>query len=120
MDYQEDVAKYRKKSQKKTPKKSKHKHDYQPCVLQYSRDEFDKAHGFTPTGIKEIIGSYCPVCGKIGDVDWPAWFIWKWSVNGNGGNSVPTEEALRQLNPETRTIPTFWAGDMFAKYVEIK
>lgn len=120
MDYQEDVAKYRKKSQKKTPRKSKHKHDYQPCVLQYERAEFDKVHGFTPTGIEERVGSYCPICGKIGEVDFIRWWFTAWNQEHSTCWSEPTEEAKRELNPETRTLPTFWAGDMFAKYVDIE
>lgn len=120
-DYEEVQRNQRQKiSRAKPPKKSKHKHVYEPCILEYNGLRFSKEHGMTYDKPEAKISAYCPVCGKIGDVeDRDRWIAnvksggWYWS-------SEPTEEYVRELNPETRTLPTFWVDDpYFPKFVTL-
>ena len=77
----EKDAPYKKKKKKKKPVRSDHKHDYAPCVFSwketplcgdYPRKEYE-AHA---------VGSYCSICGKIGDMH----YLWKgeWADDYDG------------------------------------
>ena len=59
-----EISKYLKQKESnvsKANKKSKHKHQYQECLLQY---EFNFAG---KKCINTSLSSYCTICGKIGD-----------------------------------------------------
>ncbi len=113
----EDVPKYRKKSQKKTPKKSNHKHEWENCVYETDSVGYSKEKGFYKTA-ELTIGKYCPICGKIGvigDQDYrintsqnPRFFHMEWS-----------EKALKEFNPVTRTLPFFRINQFKDKFVEM-
>lgn len=62
----DEVPKYRKKAVKKTPKKARHKHQYEPVVIKYLNiyKSFEKERGFIP-GIDFCCGSKCSVCGRV-------------------------------------------------------
>lgn len=117
----DDVAKHRKKSKRSVGKKSNHKHNYQPCVFEYPKIVIDKAHGIVNSDEPEFsMGEYCPVCGKIGSTG-RKWFT---HVPIKPGSHIvrlePIEEAKRELDPTTRTLPTFALRDRFLqKYVEL-
>lgn len=62
-----EIPRYRKKSQKRPPKKADHKHDFSRKVIlrghtRYAR--FNTAHGFVG-GEEYAAGSQCPVCGRV-------------------------------------------------------
>lgn len=99
---EDEEVKYRKKKQHRPPKKSKHKHDYQPCMLRAPVPSFDKVHGMVPI-YKLVKASYCTICGKIEDYDF---------VNLIIETGIKEEEIL--------TLPTFTVKDLFlAKYVNL-
>ena len=115
----DDVPRYKKKKAKKTPVKSDHKHESANCVFEVESIRFDKIHGIVPA-TRLVIGTYCPICGRIrsswneaywtpGDrLDTGAWRSGHWS-----------EEAEKEFDPETRTLPFFQIKDFFTqKYVE--
>lgn len=126
-DYGADVNEttpYKKKSTGNTPKKSKHKHVYEPCILSYPDDWWEKAHlrrrhvSRTP-----IFSSYCPVCGKIGAIkDRARWYKNETVFTGNiqWTRSVLTDEGEREMNPRTRTLAYFEIDDPFVKFVELE
>lgn len=120
-EYFDDTPRYRKKSTAKAPKKSKHKHLVEPCVIEYPLDWHRKAH--ERNGEKNIsIGGYCPVCGKIGSLkDKSRWYGKDTVFIGNYQltETVATEEGEKELDPKTRTLPTFYIDDPFAKFVEL-
>lgn len=124
MDYIEEVPKYKKKSKAKSPKKADHKHIFEPCILEYNfpYGKLEEGKGFQPISQTRIDG-YCPICGKVGPIDMERWWKTDKPLNSRnfGFQTEPTEEALRELNPETRTLPTFDVGDdwIFPKYVDI-
>lgn len=120
MIYEEESVRHKKRSKAKPPKKADHKHLFEPCVLEYKSRRFDKAHGMVCDEPDARIDSYCPVCGKIGGLlDESRW--WKWERFHSYWKHERTEEAVRELSPETRTLPTFFIEDgWFAKYVELK
>ena len=122
MNYEEEIPRYRKKSKAKPPKKSKHKHVYEYCIIERPADWYKKEHERSGE-VKAEINTYCPICGKVGDVeDWDRWV----KHEPNDGRPfrylipTPTEEYAREKNPETRTLPTFWSEDIFPKFVDIE
>ena len=61
MEYQNEIPKYHKK-RKKQNCKADHKHEYLPCLI---RQKVDWA--WVPEGYVEDRGTYCCICGKIGE-----------------------------------------------------
>lgn len=117
--YDDEVMPYKKKAKHMRPKKSKHKHEYCPCVFEYNGTQLDKAHGFVPKP-STCFGSYCRICGKIGEADHKRWMRWVPIGNGVAGRSEYTDEAKDELNPATRTLPTFYIEDIWSqKFVPI-
>lgn len=58
-----EIPKYLKQKESdvsKARKKSKHKHQYEECLLQYEFNLKNKKH------ISTSLSSYCTICGKIG------------------------------------------------------
>ena len=61
---EQEIPKYLKQKESnisKANKKSKHKHQYKECLLQYKSDFIGKEC------INTSLSSYCTICGKIGD-----------------------------------------------------
>ena len=117
----DDIMRYKKKSQKKPPSKAKHKHNYDNCVFGLYRQRFSKERGFEPEP-DITIGTYCPICGKIGttfdDTD-------HWVDHHRRGAMLFghdwTDAARLEFNEKTRTLPYFSLEDgWFQKYVELK
>ena len=120
-DYLEETTPYKKKSKARPPKKSKHKHDYQPCILSYPEDWWNKTH-LRNRKMKDVISAYCPVCGKLGDIqDRSVWYKRETVFINNiqFTESVLTNEGEKQMNKRTRTLPTFIVEDPFAKFVSL-
>lgn len=119
--YDNDEMPYRKKSKGKHIKKSNHKHHFEPCVFEYGIKRFDKQHGYIPTK-KASIGSYCSICGKVNIG--AQYKSNKWiQINSQNAYCLwyeNTEDAKRELDESTRTLPTFHLDDYFSqKYVEV-
>ena len=64
-----------------------------------------------------IISAYCPICGKVGNIDLERWYVHMRDLSGCW--SEPSEEAKRELDPATRTLPTFRVKNPLVKYVEV-
>ena len=124
MDYDiSDVPKYRKKSKKSSPKKSNHEHEYEFCVFEYEGFSLSDTLGIQNV-MEHSIGTYCRICGKIGDIQTRDS---KWVSDSsvyNRGVAVGykyNDDSLVQLNPETRTLPLFSIGNMWkVKYVNLE
>ena len=71
MEEMKDLAPRRKPSQKKPPKKAKHKHHYEPCIYRVivKHGWLDPEHGFRPA-VRRVPGTYCHICGKVGDIQY--------------------------------------------------
>lgn len=127
MDEFEEIPKYKKKAKKAKKvyhKKADHTHRYDYCVYEYDIPVYNEVHGMI-TKRKFAIGTYCPICGKIG-----ARFVRddKYSKHtdkcaghfhfvGHEWN----DKALKEFNPETRTLPYAFLEDMFTtKYVNLE
>ena len=120
-EYIDEAPRHKKKSTAKPPKKAKHKHLCEPCIISYPNEWWTKEHLRTDAR-HEIIGVYCPICGKIGDIkDRECWYKRETVFTGNvqWTKTVLTEEGEREMNPETRTLPTFRVDDPFAKFVNL-
>lgn len=104
MNYTDDTPKYKKKSKKNPPKKADHKHLHELCVIEYPQDWYNKEH-VRSGKLRTVLYRYCPICGKITDTK---------------ESAVALEERTRELNPTTRTLPTFRVDSPFAKFVELE
>lgn len=119
MIYDPEDTRYRKRAKRKHNPKAKHKHEYQPCVFEYEGIQHSRTQGGVPAS-ETMMGSYCPVCGEIGSYNVDIWMRWKPVAGGKAGRSEYTEEACRELNSETRTLPTFWLEKgFFQKFVSL-
>ena len=112
-DFMDDQMPHKKKAKKNGIKKADHKHDFHPCIFEYSTEKFDKHRGMLPA-TEESLGSYCTICGKIG----AQYFPWAFDFTplrqgGRIGRYEYTAEAKKELNPETRTVPKFHLNDFF-------
>lgn len=126
-DFSNDIPKYKKKSQSKPPTKAKHKHIYEPCLIEYPEQWYLKPHErklYEGNHVKMSLrfSSYCPICGKTGESDRDRWST---LIKKNNGvisycERVWTEEAERELNPATRTLPVFTTDGWNEKFVDIK
>lgn len=117
-----DIPKYRKKSSASPPTKAKHKHAYEPCLIEHPLDWWNKPHERKRYLPHLTFTSYCPVCGKVGGGDPRRWFVSGKKYDDVGCPYVTvehTDEAKRELDPATRTLPVFKVDDPFAKFVEI-
>lgn len=115
--YEEDIPRYKKKAKKKSATKANHKHYFEPCVFKMDETRLDEARGFvTDRAARLCIGTYCPACGKVGDT-----YADKWYINlGKSWPPDPTDEAKRQLDEKTRTLPCFYLGGWFTKYISLE
>lgn len=122
-EFVDDIPKYKKKSKKKPPKKADHKHLCEPCIVLTPEDWYKKEHERSGKVQSEFYG-YCPICGKITAYcpDHDRWYTRVEKHNGLFSylETVPTEEGLRELDPTTRTLPTFTADSVFVKNVYLE
>lgn len=120
-DYENEVLFHKVKHIKKSPKKSNHRHTYKDCVCSIPAIKYIPEKGFTKTNRRLVFWSYCPKCGKL------RWFSStnKWQKRVYDEHFFAfrfewTEDAKREFNPETRTLPYFEIDDEWQQYVEIE
>lgn len=66
-NFNQEIPKYKKNTGSnisKIKKRSKHKHQYKECLIQYN---MKIGLISKPTALTTSLGSYCTICGKIGD-----------------------------------------------------
>lgn len=66
-NFNQEIPKYKKNTGSnisKIKKRSKHKHQYEECLIQYN---MKIGLISKPTALTTSLGSYCTICGKIGD-----------------------------------------------------
>lgn len=115
----DDIPRYRKKAKKKPSAKSDHKHVWENCVYSFDTPVLDSAHGFVPAP-ELSIGTYCPVCGKIGTTIDPNWrsSIHYWPSRAEWIDWWKPE-IRPQFYPPTRTLPFFRLTDRWnQKFVD--
>lgn len=123
MNFTDDIPKYKKKSQAMSPKKAKHKHLYEPCIIEIPSEWYKKEHERS-CEMTPHFNAYCPICGKVASHN-PyndRWWTKEECYNGavHYYKTVSSAEGARELNPETRTIPTFRTDDAFPKFVNLE
>lgn len=116
MNYEEKLPKYYKSKESnisKSNRKSKHKHQYEECLLQYD------LVGYPHTELS----SYCIICGKIGDgfkVDKSIVKDYRRIVDisiGKCYSLISNEELYENYHDK---LPVFFIGDAFNKYVSLE
>lgn len=123
MDFTDDIPKFRKKSQKTPPKKAKHSHLREPCIIEMPSDWYKKPHERSGEMTSHFY-AYCPICGKVTgyNPDKERWWTRVERCNGSFHylETVPSAEGEKELNPATRTLPTFRVDDIFPKFVNLE
>ena len=120
----EEIPRYKKKAKKTPPKKLDHKHVFEECVFESATCRLDRAHGFQYDKPQWSIGTYCPICGKIGTTRKKEGWMKK-TANDFGLFSAShddwNDKALREFNPKTRTLPFFALKEPFGfdKFVDL-
>ena len=121
-DVADEVPRYRGKRRVVTPKKHNHKHDFQPCLFnELFHKKFTASHGFVADS-QLAFGEYCVTCGKIAhSYNTNRWLITVRVETENGGirayKQEYTSEALRELDPATRTLPVFTKYTLLQRYI---
>lgn len=122
---EQEIPKYRKSTDSnisRSNRKSKHKHQYEECLLQYNFAYNDYTNNRTNTSTH--LGSYCIICGKIGDrfkedksivKDYER-FIYISSI-GKCRSFITSKELYEKYH---NVLPVFHIEDIFAKYVELE
>ena len=115
-----EIPKYLKRKENdisKANKKSKHKHQYEECLIRYKWN-------WDEHKIHTSLNSYCTICGKIGDT----------LKNGECNKElniireqrqkdklyyvhIPDEEVYERLH---NRLPVFFVKDICNKYVDLK
>lgn len=108
---------HKKEAQTRAPKKSNHKHHWEQCVLEFERQSFSMARGVVLVPDRSFC-AYCPVCGKL---NYGATDRDRWWYHPDAYHCVHSDEALRELDPKTRTLPSFHVDDpLRTKFVEVE
>lgn len=121
--YFEEEMKYKKKARPKQNKRSNHKHNYIPCVIEYPNNWYNTS-GLNYEKMIPEIRAYCPTCMKLSSLSnevYGEYFISR--VEGEHGwvyCEKPTEKGERELNRESRTLDCFCVKTPFDKFIEIE
>ena len=99
MDFESDVPKYRKKSTRQPPVKSKHKHLYKDCLLKQADES--KLHK----------SEYCTACGKIGNT-----LFFETKPIENGYRIMISQEELLE---KYKDLEIFNINSIWDKYVTL-
>lgn len=129
MKFEQEIPKYLKPTESnisKSNRKSKHKHQYEECLIQYKWNF--KSNVFTQ-GEKERIHtslcSYCAICGKIGEIIKNSKYqeeietLQKQRQIGNNfWTSISGEEIYKMYHDK---LPVFFVEDIYKeKYVDLE
>lgn len=117
----DEVGKYKKQTESnisKSNRKSKHKHQYEECLIQYSFSFAGK------NNIHTQLCSYCTICGKIGDKFKDEDSIvkdYRRTVDTSIGkyySMITSEELYKKYHDR---IPVFFIEDIYKeKYVDLE
>lgn len=118
MIQENEIPKYLKSTESnilKSNRKSKHKHQYEECLIQY--------HLSRNTQIYISLYSYCTICGKIGDKfkeDKSIVKDYRRTVDTPIGKcySLITDEELYEKYHDK--LPVFFVKDILGKYVNLE
>ena len=118
----DETPKHKKKAKKKKVEKCNHKHQWANCVYDV-KNIWDNTYQIS-------IGTYCPVCGKIGKYFDDSWVdkITNQHKYKYVNSLIPikydkyewNKNAIKEFNITTRTLPHFYIDNAFDKYVNIK
>lgn len=125
---EQEIPKYLKSAESdvsKSNRKSKHKHQYEECLIQYKWNF--KSNAFTQEEKKRIhtsLSSYCTICGKIGGIIKNSKYQKEIDVlqkqRQTGSNfwiSLSGEEIYKMYHDK---LPVFFVDNIFKeKYVDL-
>ena len=125
---EQEIPKYLKSAESdvsKSNRKSKHKHQYEECLIQYKWNF--KSNAFTQEEKEHIhtsLSSYCTICGKIGGIIKNSKYqkeidvLQKQRQTGSNWISLSGEEIYKMYHDK---LPVFFVDNIFTeKYVNLK
>ena len=120
MIQENEIPKYLKQTESNTSKsnrKSKHKHQYEECLIQYPIAFAGRTH------INTKLYGYCSICGKLGSVKNGKFKaeLEQLEKSRQGNNSflitISGEEIYKRFHNK---LPIFYIDDQFANYVVLE
>lgn len=118
-----EIPKYIKQKESdvsKADKKSKHKHQYEECLIQYN---MKTRLPNKPAILKTTLNSYCTICGKINGIMKDSIVAdYKRKCTGSNGEAYYYHMSDEELyNRYHDRLPVFFVEDIWKdKYVELK
>lgn len=125
---EQEIPKYLKQKESdvsKSNRKSKHKHQYEECLIQYKWNF--KSNAFTQEEKERIhtsLSSYCTICGKIGGIIKNSKYQKEIKTlqkqrqaRNNFWESISGEEIYEMYHDK---LPVFFVEDIFGKYVDLE
>lgn len=115
-----DIPKYLKQTESNTSKsnrKSKHKHQYEECLIQYPITFAGRTH------ISTKLYGYCSICGKIGSVTngkYKAELEQLEKSRRDNSNFLITISGEEIYERYHNRLPVFYVEDSFADYVVLE
>ena len=119
--FENEIPKHHKSTESnisKSNRKSKHKHQYEECLIQYNFDFAGKTY------ITTCLHSYCIICGKIGDrfkEDKSIVKDYKRTVDtpiGKCYSHITSEELYEKYHDR---MPVFFVEDIYRqKYIDLE
>lgn len=116
----DEIGKYKKQTESnisKSNRKSKHKYQYNECLIQYNFNFADKIH------ITTYLCSYCTLCGKIGDRFKENKSIvndYLRTIHTSVGKCYSVMSGTELYERYHDKLPVFFVEDMFEKYIDLK
>lgn len=106
-----EVPKYKKKSKGSGIPKTKHKHDYLPCIYHSPGFIYKAGHGLRKQQyLTTSFGTYCCICGKIGT------HLEIWA--SYDPKKETEEQAKKRMEKEMEGYPHFYIDDWwFPKFI---
>ena len=97
----------------------------EPCLLKYPKypaDWIRRKPDRKSDEFELMFKSYCPKCGRTGSVDAYGWFKSRKIIRNGFEDTIESEhseEAKRELDQKTRTLPLFEVDHPFETFVDI-
>lgn len=102
----DDIPKHRKKSTKRPPKKSRHKHTYEECLLNVEYEMDGASFG------NVLMSEYCTICGKIGNKK----MLETTKENSSGFRRLLNNDEILE---KYKDLKVFEINDFYDKYVTL-
>ena len=112
--FEEDIPKYKKRSNKNGQPRSKHKHTYETVLLTTYYKVPDMKTGKTTTRSISLPTKVCTICGRINNVDRDESYYELTEIQDS-----PYRVHEKKLSAKALSLPKWYAPDFISKFAII-